>query len=72
MAMAVMLIIIILNILLLLAVMRIGAREDFHDQFAAEQSSAVAALRTRLEEAAAAQADEPIVGAKDDVQAKPG
>ena len=70
MAIAVMLIIIILNILLLLAVMRIGTREDFHDQFAAEQSSAVAALRTRLDRAAA-QADEPIA-AEDDVQARPG
>lgn len=70
MAIAVMLIIIILNILLLLAVMRIGTREDFHDQFAAEQSSAVAALRTRLERAAA-QADEPTAAAEDDVQMKP-
>ena len=51
MAIAVMLIIIILNILLLLAVMRVGTREDFHDQFAAEQSVAVAAWRTRLKKA---------------------
>lgn len=52
MAIAVMLIIIILNILLLLAVLRIGTREDSHDDFAAEESPAVAAWRTRLERAA--------------------
>ncbi len=62
MAMAVMVVIIGLNIILLLAVMRIGTREDFHDQFAAEQSSAVLAWRARLEKAAAD---------RDDVQPSP-
>jgi len=62
MAMAVMVVIIGLNIILLLAVMRIGTREDFHDQFAAEQSGAVLAWRARLEKAAAD---------RDDVQPSP-
>ena len=60
MAIAVMLVIIILNILLLLVVMRIGTREDFHDHFAAEQSQAVSAWRARLE--GAAQASESAAG----------
>ena len=48
MAIVVMAIIIILNIVLLLAVMRFGTKEDHHDQVAAEQSQAVLAWRARL------------------------
>ena len=47
MAMAVMVVIILLNILLLLVVMRVGTREDFHDEMDAEQSVAVATWRSR-------------------------
>ena len=53
MAIAVMIVIILLNITLLLAVMRIGTNEDFHDEVAAEDSAAVLAWRARL----AAQSD---------------
>ncbi len=55
MAIAVMAVIIILNVVLLLAVMRIGTMEDAHDHVAAEQSGAVMAWRARL--AAAANGD---------------
>lgn len=48
MAMAVMLVIILLNIALLLAVMRLGTQEEFHDEIAAEDSAAVLAWRARL------------------------
>ena len=53
MAIAVMAVIIILNVVLLLAVMRIGTMEDAHDHVAAEQSGAVMAWRARLAAAAA-------------------
>ncbi len=52
MAIAVMAVIIILNVVLLLAVMRIGTMEDAHDHVAAEQSGAVMAWRARLASAA--------------------
>ncbi len=69
MAMAVMAVIIGLNIILLLAVMRIGTREDFHDQVAAEQSGAVLAWRARLEKAALNESRESASAAgRDDVQ----
>ena len=48
MAVAVMVVIILLNICLLLAVMRIGTMEDFHGEIAAEDSGAVLAWRARL------------------------
>ena len=48
MAIAVMAVIILLNIALLLAVMRIGTMEDFHSEVAAEDSAAVLAWRARL------------------------
>ena len=48
MAIAVMAVIIILNIALLLAVMRIGTMEDFHSEVAADDSGAVLAWRARL------------------------
>jgi uncharacterized membrane protein YdfJ with MMPL/SSD domain len=48
MAIAVMLVIIILNIALLIAVMRVGTQGDHHSELSAEQSSAVLALRDRL------------------------
>ena len=48
MAMAVMIVIILINFALLLAVMRIGTMEDFHDEIAAEDSAAVLAWRARL------------------------
>ena len=48
MAIAVMAVIILLNIALLLAVMRIGTMEDFHSEVAAEDSGAVLAWRARL------------------------
>ena len=57
MAIAVMAVIILLNIALLLAVMRIGTMEDFHSEVAADDSSAVLAWRARL--AARAQAQAP-------------
>lgn len=56
MAIAVMGVIILINILLLLAVMRIGTMEDFHGEVAAEDSGAVLAWRARL--AARGEADE--------------
>ena len=56
MAMVVMAVIIILNIVLLLAVMRIGTQGHLEDEVAAEQSGAVRAWRARL--AAAADAAE--------------
>ncbi len=52
MAMVVMAIIIILNIVLLLAVMRIGTQGHLEDEVAAEQSGAVMAWRARLAAAA--------------------
>ena len=48
MAMVVMAVIIILNIVLLLAVMRIGTQGHLEDEVAAEQSGAVRAWRARL------------------------
>ena len=48
MAMVVMAIIIILNIVLLLAVMRIGTRDDHRGAISPEQSGAVRAWRARL------------------------
>ena len=48
MAMVVMAVIIILNIVLLLAVMRIGTQGHLQDEVAAEQSGAVRAWRARL------------------------
>jgi len=48
MAIAVMVVIMLLNIALLLAVMRVGTMEDFHDEVAAEDSAAVLAWRARL------------------------
>lgn len=48
MAMVVMAIIIILNIVLLLAVMRVGTQGEHHDEVSPEQSGAVRALRARL------------------------
>lgn len=58
MAIAVMAVIILLNIALLLAVMRIGTMEDFHSEVAAEDSSAVLAWRARLAAREGAQAAE--------------
>ncbi len=57
MAIVVMAVIILINIALLLAVMRIGTMEDFHSEVAAEDSSAVLAWRARL--AAREQAQAP-------------
>ncbi len=54
MAIAVMIVIILLNFALLLAVMRIGTQEDFHDEVAAEDSAAVLAWRARLAQRAEA------------------
>jgi len=48
MALFVMAIIIILNIVLLLAVMRLGTQGEHHSEFAADQSAAVMALHNRL------------------------
>lgn len=48
MAIAVMAVIILINVALLLAVMRIGTREEFHSDVAAEDSAAVLAWRARL------------------------
>ena len=48
MAMLVMAIIILLNIVLLLAVMRIGTREEHSGAVSADQSGAVRAWRARL------------------------
>lgn len=48
MAMVVMAIIIILNIVLLLAVMRVGTQGEHHDEVSPEQSGAVRAWRARL------------------------
>lgn len=58
MAIAVMAVIILLNIALLLAVMRIGTMEDFHSEVAAEDSSAVLAWRARLAARESAQTSE--------------
>lgn len=48
MAMVVMAIIIILNIVLLLAVMRVGTQGEHHHEVSPEQSGAVRAWRARL------------------------
>jgi len=48
MAMVVMAIIIILNIVLLLAVMRVGTQGEHHGEVSPEQSGAVRAWRARL------------------------
>ncbi len=48
MAIAVMVVIILINVALLLAVMRIGTQEDFHSEVPAEDSGAVLAWRARL------------------------
>ena len=58
MAIAVMAVIILLNIALLLAVMRIGTMEDFHSEVAADDSSAVLAWRARLAAREQAQASD--------------
>lgn len=54
MAIAVMIVIILLNFALLLAVMRVGTMEEHHDEIAAEDSAAVLAWRARLAARAAA------------------
>lgn len=59
MAIAVMLVIILLNFALLLAVMRVGTMEDFHDEIAAEDSAAVLAWRARLALQSEDPGDEP-------------
>lgn len=67
MAMVVMAIIIILNIVLLLAVMRIGTQGHLEDEVSAEQSGAVKAWRARLAAAASADAsDSSEVNASDE------
>ncbi len=48
MAVAVMVVIILLNFALLLAVMRVGTMEEHHSEVAAEDSAAVLAWRARL------------------------
>lgn len=48
MAIAVMVVIILLNFALLLAVMRVGTMEEHHSEVAAEDSAAVLAWRARL------------------------
>ncbi len=48
MAIAVMVVIILLNFALLLAVMRVGTMEEHHNEIAAEDSAAVLAWRARL------------------------
>lgn len=48
MAIAVMVVIILLNFALLLAVMRVGTKEEQHSEIAAEDSAAVLAWRARL------------------------
>ena len=48
MAIAVMVVIILLNFALLLAVMRVGTMEEHHGEIAAEDSAAVLAWRARL------------------------
>lgn len=50
-AVFVMLIIIVLNIFLLIAVMRLGTQGEHHSELSADQSSAVVALRSRLGQA---------------------
>ncbi|MCY3866397.1 MAG: hypothetical protein OXG68_13245 [Chloroflexi bacterium] len=55
MAIAVMVVIILLNFALLLAVMRVGTKEEPHREIAAEDSAAVLAWRARL----AARASQP-------------
>ncbi|MCY4060871.1 MAG: hypothetical protein OXG53_00735 [Chloroflexi bacterium] len=59
MAIAVMIVIILLNFALLLAVMRVGTKEEHHSEIAAEDSAAVLAWRARL----AARAGESDAGA---------
>lgn len=59
MAIAVMLVIILLNFALLLAVMRVGTMEDFHDEIAAEDSAAVLAWQARLAAQSGSPGDEP-------------
>lgn len=48
MAIAVMLVIILLNIVLLVIVMRLGTQGEHHSEFSAEQSTAVMTLQSRL------------------------
>ncbi len=48
MAIAVMLVIILLNIALLVIVMRVGTQGDHHSEMSAEQSTAVMTLQSRL------------------------
>ena len=48
MAIAVMIVIILLNFALLLAVMRVGTMEEHHDEVRADDSAAVLAWRARL------------------------
>ncbi len=62
MAIAVMVVIILLNVFLLLAVMRVGTMEEFHDEVAPEDSAAVLAWRARLA-ARGADAEEPVADA---------
>ncbi len=54
MAIAVMMVIILLNFALLLAVMRVGTMEEHHSEVAAEDSAAVLAWRARLADRAGA------------------
>ena len=65
MAIAVMAVIILLNIALLLAVMRIGTMEDFHSEVAAEDSAAVLAWRARLAARSEAKESAPEAGASE-------
>jgi hypothetical protein len=48
MAIAVMVVIILLNIALLVIVMRLGTQGEHHSEFTAEQSTAVMTLQNRL------------------------
>lgn len=65
MAIAVMVVIILLNFALLLAVMRVGTMEEHHSEVAAEDSAAVLAWRARL----AAQASQTDAGAAETSEA---
>lgn len=60
MAMVVLAIIIILNIVLLLAVMRVGTMGEHHTEVAPEQSGAVRAWRARLGMSESAEANEAV------------
>ena len=64
MAIAVMFVIILLNFALLLAVLRIGTKEEHHDEVAADDSAAVLAWRARLA-AVAGKTEAPAAEASD-------